>query len=56
MGWMLPGRCYRDLFREEWSQAYDQHLNIVLGEVEETVTTTEIDNETFEEIVKTERR
>jgi U6 snRNA-associated Sm-like protein LSm3 len=33
-------------------QAYDQHLNMILGEVEETVTTTEIDEETDEEIVK----
>jgi len=36
--------------------AYDQHLNIILGEVEEVVTTTEVDTETFEEIVKTEKR
>ena len=34
------------------TQAYDQHLNMVLGEVEETVTTTEIDPETEESIVK----
>lgn len=33
-------------------QAYDQHLNMILGDVEETVTTTEIDDETFEEIIK----
>lgn len=33
-------------------QAYDQHLNIILGEVEETITTLEIDDETYEEIVK----
>lgn len=33
-------------------QAYDQHLNMILGEVEETVTATEIDEETFEEIIK----
>lgn len=32
--------------------AYDQHLNMVLGDVEETVTTHEIDEETDEEIVK----
>jgi len=31
--------------------AYDQHLNMVIGEVEETVTTHEIDPETDEEIV-----
>ena len=33
-------------------QAYDQHLNILLGEVEETITVVDIDEETFEEIVK----
>jgi len=33
-------------------QAYDQHLNMILGDVDETVTTTEIDEETFEEIIK----
>jgi U6 snRNA-associated Sm-like protein LSm3 len=38
------------------AQAYDQHLNIILGDVEETVTTSEVDAETFEEIVKTRRR
>ena len=33
-------------------QAYDQHLNMILGEVEETITTVEIDDETYEEISK----
>lgn len=33
-------------------QAYDQHLNMILGDVEETVTTVEIDDETYEEIVR----
>lgn len=33
-------------------QAYDQHMNMILGEVEETVTTVEIDDETYEEIIK----
>ncbi len=33
-------------------QAYDQHLNMILGDVEETVTTVEIDEETYEEIYK----
>lgn len=33
-------------------QAYDQHLNMVLADVEETVTTVELDEETFEEIYK----
>ena len=30
---------------------YDQHLNMILGDVEEVVTTVEIDDETYEEIV-----
>lgn len=33
-------------------QAYDQHLNMILGDVEEIVTTIEIDDETYEEIVR----
>ena len=33
-------------------QAYDQHLNMILSEVEETITTVEIDEETFEELFK----
>ena len=39
---------------ENWFdfQAYDQHLNMILGDVEETVTTMEIDEETYEEIYK----
>ncbi|CAD7686537.1 unnamed protein product [Nyctereutes procyonoides] len=32
--------------------AYDQHLNMILEDVEETVTTIEIDEETYEEIHK----
>ncbi|KAJ6405470.1 hypothetical protein OIU84_013435 [Salix udensis] len=34
--------------------AYDQHLNMILGDVEEIVTTVEIDDETYEEIVREE--
>jgi U6 snRNA-associated Sm-like protein LSm3 len=37
-------------------QAYDQHLNMILGDVEEVVTSVEIDDETYEEIVKTSKR
>jgi len=33
-------------------QAYDQHLNMVLGDVEETITTVEKDEETDEELIK----
>mmetsp|Transcript_27706 Transcript_27706/g.70596 ORF Transcript_27706/g.70596 Transcript_27706/m.70596 type:complete len:97 (-) Transcript_27706:512-802(-) len=36
--------------------AYDQHLNMILGDVEETITTVEIDDETYEEIIKTQKR
>ena len=36
--------------------AYDQHLNLVLGDVEEVVTSVEVDEETFEEIIKTSKR
>ncbi|XP_032194207.1 U6 snRNA-associated Sm-like protein LSm3 [Mustela erminea] len=32
--------------------AYDQHLNMILGDVEETVTTVEIEEETYKEIYK----
>ena len=36
--------------------AFDQHLNMVLGDVEESVTTIEIDEETEEETTKTSKR
>ncbi|KAL4131832.1 hypothetical protein QTP88_009081 [Uroleucon formosanum] len=36
--------------------AFDQHLNMVLGEAEETITTIEVDEETFEEVYKTTKR
>jgi U6 snRNA-associated Sm-like protein LSm3 len=36
--------------------AYDQHLNMVLGDVEEVVTTVEVDNDTYEEVFKSEKR
>ncbi|RLN57322.1 hypothetical protein BBJ28_00008760 [Nothophytophthora sp. Chile5] len=37
-------------------QAYDQHLNMVLSDVEETITAQELDQETYEEIVKQSKR
>uniref|UniRef100_A0ACD5T974 Uncharacterized protein n=1 Tax=Avena sativa TaxID=4498 RepID=A0ACD5T974_AVESA len=37
-------------------KAYDQHLNMILGDVEEIVTSVEIDDETYEEIVRTTKR
>ena len=40
------------LFWHRALQAYDQHLNMILGDVEEIVTTVEIDDETYEEIVR----
>lgn len=43
--------CFTSLFFFSW-QAFDQHLNMILGDVEEVVTTHEIDEETDEEIVK----
>ncbi|EZA58655.1 U6 snRNA-associated Sm-like protein LSm3, partial [Ooceraea biroi] len=36
--------------------AYDQHLNMVLGEVEEIVTVVETDEETFEEVYRQKKR
>ncbi|EDO46880.1 predicted protein [Nematostella vectensis] len=36
--------------------AYDQHLNMILSDVEETITTVEIDEETFEELFRTNKR
>ncbi|KAM0040470.1 putative U6 snRNA-associated Sm-like protein Lsm3 [Helianthus debilis subsp. tardiflorus] len=47
-------RCYRLMICH--FQAYDQHLNMILGDVEEIVTTVEIDDETYEEIVRSTRR
>ena len=36
--------------------AYDQHLNMILGDVEEVITSAEVDEETFEEFTKTTKR
>lgn len=36
----------------EPGQAYDQHLNMILGDVEETITQVEIDDETYEAMTK----
>ncbi|KAF9969837.1 Sm-like protein lsm3b [Actinomortierella ambigua] len=36
--------------------AYDGHLNMVLGDVEETITVVDVNEETMEEIVRTVRR
>mmetsp|Transcript_61734 Transcript_61734/g.182328 ORF Transcript_61734/g.182328 Transcript_61734/m.182328 type:complete len:90 (+) Transcript_61734:270-539(+) len=45
-------KCRNDRELRGKLHAFDQHLNMVLGDVEETVTTHEIDEETDEEIVK----
>ena len=37
-------------------QAFDQHLNMILSDVEETVTTHEVDDETYEEIIRVSDR
>ncbi|KAG2822194.1 hypothetical protein PC112_g11044 [Phytophthora cactorum] len=37
-------------------QAYDQHLNMVLSDVEETITVQELDPETYEELIKQSKR
>jgi U6 snRNA-associated Sm-like protein LSm3 len=36
--------------------AFDQHLNMILADVEETVTSMETDHESYEEIYKTTKR
>ena len=36
--------------------SYDQHLNMLLGEVEEITTIREVDEETYEEIIKSNWR
>ena len=48
----LNERIYVNLRSERELRAYDQHLNIILGDVEEIVTSVEIDDETYEEIVR----
>ena len=55
---LLVSRLLHNIKRFECSgavQAYDQHLNMIFGEVEETITTVEIDDETYEEIIKVRR-
>ncbi|KAI9354887.1 hypothetical protein DFJ73DRAFT_826693 [Zopfochytrium polystomum] len=36
--------------------AYDQHMNMVLSEVEETITVVNVNEETFVELVSTVKR
>ena len=49
---LKPDHFYEILPGSNLFQAYDQHLNMILGDVEETVTTVEIDEETYEEVLK----
>ena len=51
---MLDNQSYAKLF--SLNQAYDQHLNMILGDVEEVITTMELDEETFEQIYKQTKR
>ncbi|KAK4525559.1 hypothetical protein GAYE_SCF13G3467 [Galdieria yellowstonensis] len=37
-------------------QAFDQHMNLVLSDVEETALKVEVDNETGEELIKSVKR
>ncbi|KAG9151727.1 hypothetical protein Leryth_002011 [Lithospermum erythrorhizon] len=53
----LRGKLHGFVMHLNWCialHAYDQHLNMILGDIEETVTTVEIDDETYEEIVRKE--
>ena len=43
--------CFLLYLQSVFFQAYDHHLNMILGDVEETVTTIEIDEETYEEVI-----
>nr|CAH7760335.1 unnamed protein product [Callosobruchus chinensis] len=36
--------------------AYDQHMNMILSDAEETITSVEIDEETYEEVYRTTKR
>ena len=49
-------KCQGDREGRGKRHAYDNHLNMVLGDVEETVTTQEVDQETEEEIIRTSKR
>ena len=49
---LTPYHFYRYVVFLISFQAYDQHLNMILSEVEETITTVEIDEETYEELFK----
>ena len=45
-------KCRGDRELRGTLQAFDQHLNVVLSNVEETITSHDIDDETCEEIIR----
>jgi U6 snRNA-associated Sm-like protein LSm3 len=49
-------KCKNDRELRGKLHAFDQHLNMVLGDVEESVTTIEVDEETEEEMTKVTKR
>ena len=49
-------KCQGDREHRGKLHAYANHLTLVLGDVEETVTTQEVDQETEEEIIRTSKR
>ncbi|KAL3764861.1 hypothetical protein ACHAW5_008477 [Stephanodiscus triporus] len=49
-------KCRNDRELRGRLHAYDQHLNMVLGDVEETITSSEEDEETGEEIISKRTR
>ena len=56
LGERVTVRCRGNRSLEGTLHAYDQHLNLVLEDCEETVTTEELDEETGEEIISRRSR
>ncbi|DAZ98972.1 TPA: LOW QUALITY PROTEIN: hypothetical protein N0F65_000504, partial [Lagenidium giganteum] len=56
IGEKIQVKCRGDRELRGVLQAYDQHLNMVLSDVEETITIQEVDEETYEEIIKQSTR